>query len=684
LSDAVIKELRSRLTLDEYRGRRPFLWLGQGFSRLLGYKPELSLAAPFTNFLRNSGVQVNHSAEFLNLFNIHLKNNSESVLSFLDLSFSHESLLPQWVETIFSQNWHGILLDCFEKVVDDCFEEYHLVHTAKDLEKDPLFPSDSVIFRLRPDFANINSSPHWLYPFPFTASERNRGLLKLMLNIINNHGLVFIGTGIDDQRFVYLLKNLLQFRSVYSSLTPKLLVYSPKKDDLLTQERSSLSAFGFEVFQSSTKSNLEKMEAFAEALKSDFSSSITNIDLDYFLLDRIGEAKQRPTEAKPIDLKQFIRAIEVKQFKCISQLRLSLPIAEKSQWVLITGENGVGKTSFLQALAGPQYHENELENLFENAQQEPLLYIEADKNHGKHDIHQACKWNGKRWERPSKQTTERIDIVGYGPMRMFRLPENNSDDEQIQKNAVESLFQQHGLLLNIEHWLKMRTLDLQQAGSDDGKAKLQERIDAVLALLTKLMPKVERIQIKGSNIAFTCEGKEIRSFLLSSGQKNVLGMIGDLIIRMYDYHPDVVNPEDFTGVVLIDEIENHLHPSWQVRFPKLLSEVFPKIQFWATTHSALPFLGVPPNSNFIRLEMDEKEGVKAELLNLPIENLLPNTILTSPIFDMDQIVHQYNEDFGALATDDYYGATEKREQLLKDLREADTSALKRFLDEEDF
>ena len=75
---------------------------------------------------------------------------------------------------------------------------------------------------------------------------------------------------------------------------------------------------------------------------------------------------------------------------------------------------------------------------------------------------------------------------------------------------------------------------------------------------------------------------------LSDGYKTSLAMVMDIAARMAEANPHMKNPLETEGIILIDEVDLHIHPSWQEQFlPKLMS-VFPNIQFIISTHS--PFI----------------------------------------------------------------------------------------------
>lgn len=101
-------------------------------------------------------------------------------------------------------------------------------------------------------------------------------------------------------------------------------------------------------------------------------------------------------------------------------------------------------------------------------------------------------------------------------------------------------------------------------------------------------------------------GKELRVDLLSDGEKCTLALLGDLARRMAIANPWRGNPLEGKGIVLIDEIELHMHPSWQRKVLRILKEVFPNIQFIITTHSP-QVLGEADDSYNI-FELSEEAG----------------------------------------------------------------------------
>ncbi|WP_234918195.1 AAA family ATPase, partial [Vibrio anguillarum] len=74
---------------------------------------------------------------------------------------------------------------------------------------------------------------------------------------------------------------------------------------------------------------------------------------------------------------------------------------------------------------------------------------------------------------------------------------------------------------------------------------------------------------------------------LSQGEKSLMALIGDIARRLSVMNPELKNPLEGDGIVVIDEVDMHLHPKWQRSLIKQLTTTFPKCQFVLSTHSPL-------------------------------------------------------------------------------------------------
>jgi predicted ATP-binding protein involved in virulence len=115
-----------------------------------------------------------------------------------------------------------------------------------------------------------------------------------------------------------------------------------------------------------------------------------------------------------------------------------------------------------------------------------------------------------------------------------------------------------------------------------------EQIDALSILLKDEFDEKKSIKKPKRHKEIKAESKPLST--LSDGQKVLIGLIGDIALRCNLLNPlSGENANEMTpGVVLIDELDLHLHPNWQRKIVSILKETFPKIQFIVTTHS--PFI----------------------------------------------------------------------------------------------
>ena len=114
------------------------------------------------------------------------------------------------------------------------------------------------------------------------------------------------------------------------------------------------------------------------------------------------------------------------------------------------------------------------------------------------------------------------------------------------------------------------------------------QLEAVRLALSKFLPNYKNLSVRRKpNLRMELEkdGEKLVVNQLSDGEKGFIALIGDLARKLSIANPQRDNPLEGEGVVLIDEIDLHLHPQWQkIIVPKLL-EVFPNLQFIITTHS---------------------------------------------------------------------------------------------------
>lgn len=379
-----------------------------------------------------------------------------------------------------------------------------------------------------------------------------------------------------------------------------------------------------------------------------------------------------------------ITSFHIEGFRGIKNASLE-GIPADTKWIFLTGKNGGGKTSVLQALFVGLLGKEEGNTILERGNfkinitaltidKDTIEFLEDGSREYRHSV--SSLWSGNPHD--DRFMSEK-PVIAYGAART-QLEVSSVQWEHIYSRS-QSLFGLNTSLLNIEAELKNW---IYRSDSQELKTRhmlmaelLKSRSETLSKLLLKLMPNLSKIEVDivqdrvmyfekddlGLNI------KEPKTFTqLASGNRSIIAMIGDLVIRLFQVQDSVSNPSDLEGIVLIDELDIHLHPTWQKALPGLLSEIFPKIQFIASTHSPIPLLGAPKESVVLKVQQSSEAGITVEKLDIDVTKLLPNSLLTSPIFDLEEIIPTANTRLADIHTEDSFQEAMANEEIKNRLK----------------
>ncbi|SFV50715.1 ATP binding protein [hydrothermal vent metagenome] len=113
-------------------------------------------------------------------------------------------------------------------------------------------------------------------------------------------------------------------------------------------------------------------------------------------------------------------------------------------------------------------------------------------------------------------------------------------------------------------------------------------LDIVTKTIEKFIPEYKNLRVTRvptPRMLIEKNGETLSLNQLSDGEKNMIAMIGDIARRLSMANPTMANPLEGDGIVMIDEVDLHLHPDWQQRILFNLETSFPNVQFIVTTHS---------------------------------------------------------------------------------------------------
>ena len=156
--------------------------------------------------------------------------------------------------------------------------------------------------------------------------------------------------------------------------------------------------------------------------------------------------------------------------------------------------------------------------------------------------------------------------------------------------------------------------------ADEGQARSVMAFNKALAFF---LEGFSELRVEDSPLRLTVSKGSFRLPLnqLSDGERSFLAIISDLVRRLSLANPDLDDPLHGAGIVLIDELELHLHPTWQRQVVEKLRTTFPNIQFIATTHSPFVIQSLRPGE---LINLDPEEFV--EYADKSIEDIAENVM----------------------------------------------------------
>ena len=343
-----------------------------------------------------------------------------------------------------------------------------------------------------------------------------------------------------------------------------------------------------------------------------------------------------------------LRKIELNNFRGISKLEVNL----HPKMTVFVGVNGAGKTSLLDAIAcllswitarirhenssGRPIRDNDIKNKTPYSEIKATdidgnewRLVKGQKGVPKPNVSTDLKFVNEFAKKiqnhlQDNELTTSIPLFVYYPINRaildipLRIKSKHSFelldayDESLTSAAnFRSFFEWYRNREDLENEIISRKV-VNSIFPDENKTEgicPDKQLSAVRDAISDFLPGYTKLMVKRSPLKMTInkEGTEILIDQLSDGEKCVVGVVGDLARRLAIANPTSSNPLHGEGIILIDEIELHLHPKWQRTFVVSLQRVFPNCQFILTTHSPQSIGELLPEQ--IRLLVHEKEGL---------------------------------------------------------------------------
>ena len=354
--------------------------------------------------------------------------------------------------------------------------------------------------------------------------------------------------------------------------------------------------------------------------------------------------------------------INIKNYKKYTSLNLTL----NNNFMLIIGENGSGKTSVLDAIAtllgGYLQAFKDISSVERHSITKSDIKIEIidiDENisvkyHTPVEIGGSYNINNNSISinriRQNIKTTAMTKLLKSENQELFNIVKSLEQDdnnilpiisyhgtgrlwEQKNKNSskMEKLTKYDGYKDCLNAKSNYRNFMVWFAKLEQHSFNVRKTIpvlEAVRNTVIKMMSILTKKEVclflyreSDFEIKFKDEDKRERVSTLSDGYRNIIGIVSDIAYRMAILNPNLGLEviEKTSGVVLIDEIDLHLHPKWQKEIVNILITLFPKVQFIATTHS--PFIIQSQKTKSI-IKLDESnEPLDVDATEMSLEDI---------------------------------------------------------------
>ena len=357
--------------------------------------------------------------------------------------------------------------------------------------------------------------------------------------------------------------------------------------------------------------------------------------------------------------KMYIKSVNIRNIRALKSVKMQWQHGTEAGWHVIIGDNGAGKTTLLKSIAlaliGDKRAEKLLENWtdwvnhnesfaniflelshdntdkiynklrFENINNKAAATILVDER--SFNLKSLAKKSAKNWQNETDYFS-----AAYSPRRNF--VDKDNIDVQPEDNPVFSAHLsclKNGDLADVKNWIKKFLL------KGENGAKFIEFLKKLLESEGLLPPEVSFYKINqiGELKFQTSEGLVIDTAQLSNGYAAVISLLLDLVFRLTLCYSETKILKliesgqtiiDLSGVVLIDEIDIHLHPSWQIKIGEWFMHYFPNIQFIVSTHSPLICRACGKKGTIWRISNETKTKVE-QITGIERDKLVYGNIL---------------------------------------------------------
>jgi len=480
------------------------------------------------------------------------------------------------------------------------------------------------------------------------ALRENVAFSQFMESLFFSRTLLFIGTGlpaIENYLKSIGLKRVTNPREHFALVAVEGRAWEPAADSL---ERR----YGIKVLPFNADKSYSNVPAFLDTLLKEV---------------RPAGSPKGAAQAEQEKQKPFLKSVKLESIGPFDHLELNFD----RSWNILLGDNGVGKSNILKAIALALTGSDASSfagRLIKSGKTNSQIFLETNGNSYMSEIYFTSTGAMVSSNPPRPLESEGWLAMGFPPLRTVswnrpKAPEAETKGRPTPEDLLPiivgapdpRLDKLKQWLVNLDYWIKNEREKRKSNGeTTEGRyERLRKEFFKVVGVLTEgLTIEFKEVKPQTNEVTVITDDGEVPLEAISQGTTSLIGWVGILLQRLYEiYGEEEADPTKKYALVLMDEIDAHLHPAWQQSLIRKLRTIFPNVQFIATTHSPLIVGGLPSEQVF-RFVRDDDGRVVQQPVNPQMMLGRADQILTGDLFGLkttlDSITQEEIENYKRL------------------------------------
>jgi energy-coupling factor transporter ATP-binding protein EcfA2 len=454
---------------------------------------------------------------------------------------------------------------------------------------------------------------------------------KMLASIVSSCTVAFIGMELDD--ITAALEPLREVASILTSSGPHVAILPDNDKNRGLEAFDFTRKYGIEFWHYPDMDSDWELSALLEGLASEFNPQPTAPEIG------VASGAPIPVKAERARNEGRLQRVHLHDIGPYEDLILDIP----SDWLVILGDNGVGKSTILRAIAlalcgdagAGVFGDVGRRLLRSGSKGTGLIELTIDNASYRIDLrrHPGGVVSVTSPSLSPIQEGARL-VLGFPAIRGVSMRSNASSSSGQSGNPFPAVDDVMPLVFggldvrldSLRQWL----INVEQRGQTPIRDAF---FDIVRSFLPNLELRFAEIDTTTFDVLVWAGGEKVALEQLSQGMSSLLAWVGVTLQRLFEVYPGDNAPTEHTVLVLVDELDAHLHPEWQRQLVPIIRKHFPRLQMVATTHSPLIVSALTQES----VVSARRDGTAFSVVRVEEEmrGLRSDQVLTSAVFGLE-------------------------------------------------